>query len=59
MYLASAPEVANVSGRYFVKGRAVASSPALYDEAAAQRLWLLSERLTGLAPSAPQTGQPA
>jgi NAD(P)-dependent dehydrogenase (short-subunit alcohol dehydrogenase family) len=59
VYVASAPEVANVSRRYFVKERAVPSSAASYDEAAAQRLWLLSERLTGLAPSAPQAGQPA
>jgi len=52
VYLASSPDVANVSGRYFVKERAVASSSASYDEAAAQRLWLLSERLTGLAAGA-------
>jgi NAD(P)-dependent dehydrogenase (short-subunit alcohol dehydrogenase family) len=45
VYLASSPDVAGVSGRYFVKERAVPSSPASYDEAAAQRLWLLSERL--------------
>jgi NAD(P)-dependent dehydrogenase (short-subunit alcohol dehydrogenase family) len=59
VYLASSPEVATVSGRYFVKERAVPSSPASYDEAAAQRLWLLSEQLTGPAPSAPQTWQSA
>jgi NAD(P)-dependent dehydrogenase (short-subunit alcohol dehydrogenase family) len=38
---------------------AVPSPRASYDEAVAQRLWLLSERLTGLAPAAPQAAQPA
>jgi NAD(P)-dependent dehydrogenase (short-subunit alcohol dehydrogenase family) len=49
IYLASSPEVAAVSGRYFVRERAVASSPASYDEAAAKRLWQLSARLAGMA----------
>ncbi len=46
IYLASSPEVAGVSGRYFVRERAVPSSPASYDEAAARRLWQVSEELT-------------
>jgi NAD(P)-dependent dehydrogenase (short-subunit alcohol dehydrogenase family) len=46
IYLASAPEVTGVSGRYFVKERAVASSPESYDEAAAKRLWDISLELT-------------
>jgi retinol dehydrogenase-12 len=46
VYLAASPEVAGVSGRYFVKERAVSSSPASYDEAAQKRLWQVSEELT-------------
>jgi NAD(P)-dependent dehydrogenase (short-subunit alcohol dehydrogenase family) len=52
VYLAASPEVAGVSGKYFVKERAVPSSPASYDEAAAKRLWQVSEEQTGLAPAA-------
>jgi NAD(P)-dependent dehydrogenase (short-subunit alcohol dehydrogenase family) len=48
VYLAAAPEVAGVSGRYFVRERPVASSPASYDEAAAKRLWQLSADLARL-----------
>jgi NAD(P)-dependent dehydrogenase (short-subunit alcohol dehydrogenase family) len=45
-YLATAPELEDVSGRYFVGRRAVESSPASRDPAAAARLWELSEELT-------------
>jgi retinol dehydrogenase 14 len=48
VYLASSPEVAGVTGQYFVNRRPVASSRESYDEAAARRLWEVSERLTGL-----------
>jgi NAD(P)-dependent dehydrogenase (short-subunit alcohol dehydrogenase family) len=51
LYLASSPEVAGVSGRYFVWEKAVPSSPASYDEETAQRLWQGSLQLTGLSPS--------
>jgi NAD(P)-dependent dehydrogenase (short-subunit alcohol dehydrogenase family) len=47
VYLASSSEVAGVTGKYFAKEKAVASSPASRDEAAARRLWQLSEELTG------------
>jgi NAD(P)-dependent dehydrogenase (short-subunit alcohol dehydrogenase family) len=50
LYLATSPEVAGVSGRYFVRERAVPSSPASYDEAAARRLWQVSLELTHLSP---------
>jgi NAD(P)-dependent dehydrogenase (short-subunit alcohol dehydrogenase family) len=46
IYLATSPEVEGVSGRYFDRCRAVASSRASYDEAAARRLWEVSEQLT-------------
>jgi NAD(P)-dependent dehydrogenase (short-subunit alcohol dehydrogenase family) len=49
IYLASSPEVAGVTGKYFVKKKAVTSSTASYDEDAARRLWEISARLTGLS----------
>ena len=49
IYLATAPEVARVSGSYFFDRKVVAASPAARDEAAARRLWDISEQLTGLA----------
>lgn len=48
IFLASSPEVAGVSGQYFVKRRAMKSSPASYDQEARERLWIVSEELTGL-----------
>jgi len=49
IYLASSPAVEGVSGKYFYKSKAVQSSPASYDEAAARRLWEMSEQMVGLA----------
>jgi NAD(P)-dependent dehydrogenase (short-subunit alcohol dehydrogenase family) len=49
VYLASAPEVADVSGEYFVKAAPARSSEVSYDVAAQERLWTLSEQVTGLA----------
>ena len=48
VYLASSPEVVGISGRYFVKRRAVASSRASHDEAAQRKLWEVSAQLTKL-----------
>jgi retinol dehydrogenase 14 len=48
VYLAAAPELEDVSGKYFVKRKAVPSSAATYDYLAALRLWDESARLTGL-----------
>ncbi len=48
IYLASSPEVAPISGRYFIKRKPATSSKASYDEAAQERLWQLSEQMTGL-----------
>jgi NAD(P)-dependent dehydrogenase (short-subunit alcohol dehydrogenase family) len=45
IYLASSPEVEGVSGKYFARRRPESSSPASYDEQAAQRLWDVSEEL--------------
>jgi NAD(P)-dependent dehydrogenase (short-subunit alcohol dehydrogenase family) len=47
VYLASAPEVATVTGQYFAGRRARRSSRVSYDRALAARLWGVSERLVG------------
>jgi NAD(P)-dependent dehydrogenase (short-subunit alcohol dehydrogenase family) len=49
VYLTSSPEVADVSGKYFVKCRARAPSAAAQDEAAAALLWSISEELVDQA----------
>jgi NAD(P)-dependent dehydrogenase (short-subunit alcohol dehydrogenase family)/dienelactone hydrolase len=49
IYLASSPEVARETGKYFERKKPAASSRQSHDEAAARRLWELSERLTGLS----------
>lgn len=51
VYLAAAPEVAEVTGKYFTNRRETRSAPASYDEATARHLWEESERLTGLRPA--------
>jgi retinol dehydrogenase-14 len=45
IYLASSPDVAGASGRYFANGKPKASSSRSYDTAAAARLWKVSEQL--------------
>jgi NAD(P)-dependent dehydrogenase (short-subunit alcohol dehydrogenase family) len=49
LYLASSPEVEQISGKYFIKKVAVASSPESYDEQIARSLWMVSLQLTGIA----------
>lgn len=51
IYLASSPDMETVSGKYFEAKRERHSSRESYDEAAARRLWEVSERLTGLSSS--------
>jgi NAD(P)-dependent dehydrogenase (short-subunit alcohol dehydrogenase family) len=53
VYLATSPEVAGASGGYYVKRQRREPSAAARDDATAQRLWQLSEELTGLAPARP------
>jgi NAD(P)-dependent dehydrogenase (short-subunit alcohol dehydrogenase family) len=48
VYAATAPELANVSGKYFEDNREKASSKHSYDAATAQELWHICERLTHL-----------
>ena len=45
VYLASSPDVADVTGEYFDKRRIAQPSPAARDDSAARRLWEASERL--------------
>jgi len=47
VYLASSPDVAGVSGKYFVKKHPVPSSPASYDPAATARLMALTAAMIG------------
>jgi NAD(P)-dependent dehydrogenase (short-subunit alcohol dehydrogenase family) len=51
VYLASSPEVDQVTRKYFFEQHPVSSSPASHDDKAAQRLWERSMKLTG------QTGE--
>jgi len=48
IYLASSPEVEGVSGKYFDNREEKMSSPQSYDEDAQERLFMVSESLTGL-----------
>jgi NAD(P)-dependent dehydrogenase (short-subunit alcohol dehydrogenase family) len=48
IHLASSPEVANVSGAYFDRCKAVRSSTESYDESVARALWSASEKLVGV-----------
>jgi NAD(P)-dependent dehydrogenase (short-subunit alcohol dehydrogenase family) len=50
VYLASSPEVADISGGYFVKCKPAEPSALARDARAAARLWALSEELAGLDP---------
>jgi NAD(P)-dependent dehydrogenase (short-subunit alcohol dehydrogenase family) len=49
VYLASSPEVAKVTGKFFDKCREVPPAPAAQDAAAAKQLWEISAKLTGLS----------
>ena len=51
VYLASSEDVAGVTGEYFVKCKARKPSAAARDEAAARKLWAVSEELVGAAKS--------
>ena len=48
LYLATSPAVEGVSGRYFVRKKEAPSVPISYDEALQERMWAISEQLTGL-----------
>jgi retinol dehydrogenase-12 len=48
IYLASSPEVEGVTGQYFIRCRPRKPSRAARNEQFAERLWQLSEKLTGV-----------
>lgn len=47
IYLASSPEVAGTTGKYFTECELRESSPVSYQVSQAQRLWQVSEEMTG------------
>jgi NAD(P)-dependent dehydrogenase (short-subunit alcohol dehydrogenase family) len=49
IYLATAPEVANLTGHYFDEKKPVEPNPIAKDHAIAERLWTVSQQLVGLA----------
>jgi retinol dehydrogenase 12 len=51
VYLASSPDVAGQTGGYYVKRQRREPSAAARDDAAARKLWEISEKMTGLAPA--------
>jgi retinol dehydrogenase-14 len=52
VYLALSPDVDRVTGGYFVDRRQARSSPLSYEEALQERLWRVSEEMTGGPPRA-------
>ncbi len=50
IYLASSPEVEGVTGKYFDKCKERHPNRAAQEEGAPERLWAISEELTGLRP---------
>jgi retinol dehydrogenase 12 len=53
VYLASSPDVAGETGGYYVKRQRREPSAAARDDAAARKLWEISEQMTGLTPAQP------
>ncbi|MDQ0200343.1 NAD(P)-dependent dehydrogenase (short-subunit alcohol dehydrogenase family) [Neobacillus ginsengisoli] len=49
IFLASSPQVEGISAKYFVKKKAVNSSPISYDEMTAKKLWEVSTKMTKLS----------
>jgi NAD(P)-dependent dehydrogenase (short-subunit alcohol dehydrogenase family) len=48
IHLASSPEVAGITGKYFDKSKIATSSAASLDQAVQEQLWVHSEKLAGL-----------
>ena len=47
-YLATSAELKNVSGKYFINRKEQKSNAISYDEHIAEKLWELSEEMTGI-----------
>jgi len=54
IYLASSPDVEGVTGKYFINKEAVRSSEESYDTETAEKLWQVSEELSGVGFSEPK-----
>lgn len=52
LYLAASPEVEGVTGKYFSDSKERPSSAVSHDREAAQKLWDISEQMTGIAATA-------
>ncbi|HEX9290423.1 MAG TPA: short-chain dehydrogenase, partial [Anaeromyxobacteraceae bacterium] len=52
LHVATAPELAGVSGRYFKRSREARPSAAALDAGSQARLWDVSARMVGLPPPA-------
>ena len=59
IHLASAPDLAQVTGCYFANSKPKRSSERSYDEPAAARLWQVSAELVGLTAARSFTSIPA
>lgn len=57
IYLASSPEVAGTSGRFFLREKARRTKPVTHDRAVAERLWRASADLVGLASQGAQSSE--
>jgi NAD(P)-dependent dehydrogenase (short-subunit alcohol dehydrogenase family) len=55
IWLATSPEVENVNGEYFANRKPAQASAASHDREKAERLWAISEEMTGLKPQARAT----
>jgi retinol dehydrogenase-14 len=58
IHLASAPELAQLTGRYFANSKPKKSSERSYDQAAAAWLWQVSAELVGLPIAADTPSRP-
>ncbi len=58
IHLACAPDLKQVTGRYFANSKPTRSSKPSYDEAAAARLWQVSGNLAGLTTTADTPSRP-
>jgi NAD(P)-dependent dehydrogenase (short-subunit alcohol dehydrogenase family) len=52
VYLATSPDVENVTGKYWEKCKAIPSGPASYDESTWTRLWEVSEQMIAVSVTA-------
>lgn len=58
LHVATAPELAEVSGQYFGDRKTIPAPAQARDPEANRRLWQISEALTALAPAEPETVAP-